>query len=346
LNHIIPKTFFQTTDLPYSRKYDAFKESIGIMFDVSEVQKDERQFDAWIKSQLIGEMLLVECETVGQRFLRTSSMIARDSIDHLLIQIFYVGATVRAERSEERICNRGRILILDASKTWDAINTDFRNLTLVIPRRLIINDIANIDKHHGRIIDTKDNPFAEVLYDHLLSLDVTCENMPSIDVSIFVRPSIDLVAATLNYQDETDGDFFSSNRSSFQLGMRFRIKKFLDVNIGNPHLSVKVIEDEFKLSNKYLTQLFPNEGGVLAYINARRLELSFKRLVLEQNRKDTIEKVAFDLGFKSLANFNQFFKEHFSIAPQDIFSNDPQLSSILKTSEVQEGRWEDWFRSL
>jgi AraC-like DNA-binding protein len=343
----LPYSFFQTTDIPIDKKYEAFRESIGVIFEVGQVQKAPREFDAWIRSLLISELMLVECETVGQKFYRTPQMIAQDGLDHFLVQIFYTGFTTRTEGHNENVCPHGKILILDAARPWEAMNSDFRNLTLVIPRRLLVAELVEEDIHHGRMIDTKTNPFAEILFKYLISLDETAENITVEDAHGLVRPSLDLVAATLNYKKDISGNQFLDSRESYHLALRFRIKSYLDKNISLPVLDAQHISKEFDISLSYLDNLFTQDEGVMGYLHKRRMELAFKRILIPRSSTDNISQVANDVGYIKESVFSSHFKAYFGATPSELKHVNALTPLLEGKSRQEQGRiWEEWFRTL
>lgn len=340
----IPVSFFQTTELPKDKKYEAFRESIGVIFEVNRPHRPLAQFDAWIRSKLIGELMLVECETVGQNFTRPASMIAADGCDHFLIQIFHQGFTVNVKSVEQRVCGPGRILILDMTRPWEALNCDFRNLTLVVPRRLLAPGLIDVDRHHGRIIDSSENPFASILLKYLISLDEMTEQILVEDIGALKGPSIDLVAATLNYKEEDISGKLLNSKSSYRLGMRFRIKEFLDQNIGTPDLGTLQLMYHFELSAEQLNLIFPE---VESYLRMRRLELAYQRLLAPGGREETVEDLARSLGHKSVIDFCHSFREQYSISPFEL----RELAELNASGQLPRrksfGRlWEEWFKGL
>jgi AraC-like DNA-binding protein len=343
----LPNSFFQTTDIPIAKKYEAFRESIGVIFEVGQVQKAPREFDAWIRSLLISELMLVECETVGQKFSRTPQMIAQDGLDHFLVQIFYTGFTSHIEGHDENVCPHGKILILDASRPWEAMNSDFRNLTLVIPRRLLATELIEENIHHGRMIDVKTNPFAEILFKYLISLDETVENITVEEAHSLVRPSLDLVAAALNYKKDISGNRLMDTKESYNLALRFRIKSYLDKNISLPVLDAEQVSMEFDVSLSYLDNLFAKDEGIMEYLHKRRMDLAFKRILIPRSSAETISEIAHDLGYIKESVFSRHFKTQFGATPSELKYVNALTPLLEGKSRQEQGRiWEEWFRTL
>src|SRR5690606_2978134 len=101
----MPKSSFSTQNYVSGQRYDAFHDTIGVIFDVSSPEKKAEEFYANMTSHLLGDCLFVDCQTVGQRFERPKGKIARDGVDHFVLQIFLHGSTRRVNSMQESICN-------------------------------------------------------------------------------------------------------------------------------------------------------------------------------------------------------------------------------------------------
>ena len=57
------------------------------------------------------------------------------------------------------------------------------------------------------------------------------------------------------------------------------------------------------------------------YVNSYRIDFAKELLSNFDDKKETIENVAFDAGFNSKASFYRAFKRHTSTTPKDFISN-------------------------
>lgn len=195
----IPKTLFSTELFCPKERLDAYRESIGAVFDVSNIDSGREDVHASIESYLLHEIMLVETETVAQKFFRTPSTLARTSLDHVLIQLFFSGFTAYKKDGSHHICDSSSLVVIDTTKPWDAFNPHFRNLTLVIPKRLLNENLWHYDSHHGRLLKSIHNPFVDLLEKLMLSLYKNLDHIKSEEAPNIMSHVLDLVISTLNF---------------------------------------------------------------------------------------------------------------------------------------------------
>lgn len=94
------------------------------------------------------------------------------------------------------------------------------------------------------------------------------------------------------------------------------IRNYIDENITNPALSLKLLSEHFYVSNSYISRFFLENSGVnfLEYIQNRRIELS-KQLLIEDQK--SIDAIAEKVGFENSVTFRRVFKNRVGMTPSD-----------------------------
>ena len=213
---VIPKTLFSTEYLSPLDRMEAYRESIGVVFDVDNINAGGMDFNASLESFLLNEIMLVETKTVAQNFFRTPATLARNSMDHFLIQLFFDGFTAFKKDGEYTVCNTSSLVVIDTSRPWYAFNPHFHHLTLVIPRRLMDKKLWQYDSHHGRLLNSKDNPFVGILENHILSLYQSLDKINAEKSPKIMSHTVDLLISTLNYASYAE----SKNKTQRHPGLR------------------------------------------------------------------------------------------------------------------------------
>ncbi|MEI9929621.1 MAG: hypothetical protein WDM89_03385 [Rhizomicrobium sp.] len=130
----IPSSLFTTHALPETERFTAWRESVGVFLDAQlDARTDGTEFAGDIESYLLDDIVISRPRANGQKFDRGSRRIARDGMDHYMIQLFAYGGTeislgqrtVRAER---------RIVGFDLGEVLDSVNSDFDIICAVVPR--------------------------------------------------------------------------------------------------------------------------------------------------------------------------------------------------------------------
>lgn len=340
----VPCSIFHSNLYPSEKRIETYRESMSVVFDVEGIKRDEcDSFVAKIESRLISDMMLVDCQTVAQKFLRPSAKIAKDGMDHLLIQVFLNGSTTWSEK-EEVVCQPSQLIVIDMSRPWKAYNPDFRNLTLVVPRRLLYGKLHDEDGHHGRVLNPKENPFAELLRSHILTLHRTIGSVKKEFAHSLVTPSVDLVVAALNHASQIEsgkrGDLCPSRTKALSL----QIRRYIEENLGDPGLQVASIQKKFNLTRSTIYRLFPSSNGVMGYVRERRMKTAYKWLAMPRRPGESIAEIAFRLGFENETSFTRAFKNHFGVTPSEV-KNERNVH-YWKVDESPQRAWESWLRAL
>lgn len=339
----IPKSIFSTKDISFSKRYEAFKESMGVVFDVSHPQQTGPGFFGDIQSHLLGEILFVNCAATGQRFRRTPEMIAKDGVDHYIVQVFLRGKTQRQKGHAESFGRPDNVLIIDASQPWEAVNSDFNNLSLVIPRRLLAGSLIHENDHHGRMIGSE-NPFGGLLLNFIRTLSCSIENMSFADIDDVSQVSMSLLSSALNRATHRSSHGLREKTFDLLL-LKKDIKRFLENNLHNPELDMDSLAKEFGVSRSHLYRIFDAEGGIADYLRNRRLELAYRRLLSSKYHKDFTAKVASSVGYKSTSAFIRAFKRKFNLTPSEVIVGVTPTFEVASEHEKQR-LWEKWFLSL
>lgn len=111
------------------------------------------------------------------------------------------------------------------------------------------------------------------------------------------------------------------NRDCLQRSLyhRDRIKRFAQLNLANPDLSVESIAAAVGLSARQIHRLFAEEQmSLMRWIWVQRLERCYRDLAQGGADQRSISEIAFAWGFNDQAHFSRSFRKHFGISPRDL----------------------------
>jgi AraC-like DNA-binding protein len=98
------------------------------------------------------------------------------------------------------------------------------------------------------------------------------------------------------------------------------IKEYINNHLSNSELSPEVIAKHFRMSLRYLYNLFEEEPvSVAHYIRNARL-LAAKNRLQDPLNKSSIIMIALDLGFVNPAHFSKVFRDKFGFSPREAIS--------------------------
>lgn len=339
-------TQFSLTDLAADQRYPLWKESISVIFDVDwDPCGCPTPFDARLVSAHLGQLLLVETTSVEQNFDRTALRIRQDGIDHCLIQIYLKGETRGLWGQHDHSTARpGDVLFLDTAQTVHSRVSSFRNLTLLVPRTLLIPHLGDPECHHGRILP-RESASGRLLGKHLTLLWDLLKTTPAAEAQQIGLGLLDLIGRYFG------GSRINSNPMEMPqtaLALRELIRAYIEQNLERPDLGVETLAQRFGLSRSALYNLFKPLGGISGYIQDRRLLRAHIRLMTTPSRGINITLLAFELGFKHPSHFSRAFRDKFGYSPSEVRAASlfPTINGPNQPGALVDRSYESWVREL
>ncbi len=134
----LPSTVFSTEPLQGEERFEAWRQSISVVFDVAPLNpQDASAFDASVQATHLGMVLLGDLRFSGQQFSRQRSKVARDGMDHYLVQWYREGGFVgHRDDGRDIEVRAGDITVLDLSRTLRTFAKPSQVTTMIVPRVL------------------------------------------------------------------------------------------------------------------------------------------------------------------------------------------------------------------
>ncbi|MDR6743342.1 AraC-like DNA-binding protein [Herbaspirillum sp. 1173] len=138
-----------------------------------------------------------------------------------------------------------------------------------------------------------------------------CHTMPLRSGNVVANSILQLVASALEASNDHPG--------GAAMGLRQRIVQFIDEHLGDEHLTVARIAEEFGYSSRQIHRMFSDETGmtVAQTLWQRRLAQSLKDLRDSEQAGCTITEIAFRWGFSNAAHFSHAFKQAYGLSPRE-----------------------------
>lgn len=301
---LTPIAHFDSGTLEASLRAEAWHENMGMLFDLS---ADDQPCELFceIDAAFLGDTVIGTTHANGQLFERSHRRIAIDRLDHVLLQVFMEGGGTIPGNGE---IVAGDMLIIDLAQPHEMRNTDFRNLTLVLPRDVHPDLTAILAPLHDRKL-AQTNPVIRLMTQHLVSLWNALPDMNADQATGVVHDSLDLLVGGLGREqfsiDASPGTATELNEI---------VRRHIDANLAET-LSPASIAAACHISRSQLYRLFEADEGVARYVWQRRLARAMRLLIMPRNRNQTILTIACECGFTSEAHFSRAFRARFGIAP-------------------------------
>lgn len=301
---------FDTHDVDRAQRYDAWRDNMGVLFDVStpdDTQPSVRQ-PASISAIDLGETVFARARAESQVFSRTRQRIAGEELGLILVQYFPKGGGT--------VCGRDRLVagdmqIIDTERPYELAATDYENLTLMVPHDLRHLVSPAIDTLHGRALSGR-QPMVRLLGEHLESLWRNVQDMELQQAMGAIRGTMGLMHGWLS----TDSTLAEELMPEVADALYSAIRRYIEQNL-DQSLCVAQLTRRFQISRAQLYRLFDRHNGISRYIWERRLQRSRRHLIAPGLMRRKIGAIAFDNGFRSEAHFSRAFRARFGIAPRD-----------------------------
>lgn len=344
----LPSTTFTTEQCLEADRFDAWRSGISVLLDVTPLERGTVRggFHASVDAVHLGQLLLGDLRFGAQRFSRGHARAAHDGLDHYLVQWYRGGGfTGRCDDGHELTVQAGDVVFFDMARCQHTVADDSHVLSLIVPRSLGDQAMgASSSGLHGTVL-TGSSIFAGLLADHLCALQ---RRLPSIGLEQaddIVHATTQMLAACLRPSLRT----VAEARTELQAAMLDRIKRHIARNLAAP-LSPELLCRCFGISRHRLYHLFEPLGGVMRYVQQRRLQEAFHALSNPAYRRLRVAEVAARLGFASEAHFSRAFRAKFGHTPSDIraMANSTRAACIKPPSGTTPATVEyaDWLLGL
>ncbi|RCK41446.1 hypothetical protein TH25_23765 [Thalassospira profundimaris] len=339
----IRRAFFDTARIEERLRYDVWRETVSCVFDVDAVRetRDPRRFNGRVGSVCAGDLILSDVTAVAQFWQRRPLEIARDGLDHFMIQLFLNGAAAWEDRSGQHVVRAGDILVFDLACELKSQATDLRHLTLIIPRHYIAPLLNHPDQHTIRVLPSS-LPIVRMLAEYLILLNRNLPLLDSVDSDGLMPAVAAMVASCLNSFEPIGRKAEASANEDLA---DFRIRSFIRQNLDNPDLDVNQICDACGISRSAIYRLFQEEGGVRHFLREQRLKKAMRDLLAHSDTQ--IAVIARKNGFSHANDFSRAFRCRFGMTPRELRNSQAGYDQDVQPFSREAGReCEDWLHQI
>ncbi|VVE90466.1 helix-turn-helix domain-containing protein [Pandoraea bronchicola] len=243
---------------------------------------------------------------------RNAIDVRRSHVDHLLIVLFTSGR-VQGEYGKRTLnATPGAIGVLDLGQTFKSRTTSLSTITLTVPRDRLPTSLRN-RKLHGAVLDPGLG-VTRLLASHMTELLKSAPTLTNEEMTASVNASLMLLGGAQSKLLDSAGDAQQVVRE----GVKRLVREHIDHSLTSEALSPEQISAAMGLSRSSLYRLFQADGGVQAYIQARKLDRCFDELLLSTGNRITIIEIAYRYGFSSESVFSRAFRRRFGVSPREV----------------------------
>lgn len=339
----LPFSAFSTAEAPPAERWELWRSSISVMFDVAPLDiAEDAPVHAEISACNLGSVVVGKTGFSAQSYTRSPSRIARDGLDHYLVQLYTAGGYAGTAGARSVELRPGDISLLDLGQPLDTRNPASRTCSLVIPRSVFEAALPGASALHGTIL-RRDDGLCRLLADHLDSLWRHLPRLSAPEAAPVATAVVEMISAC--FQPSAD----AARRAQAQLAAATlgTVKRHIEERLSSPDLRPETIAAGFRMSRATLYRLFEPIGGVAAYIQSRRLARAHADLVCPAYRHRRVYDIALDWGFASEAHFSRSFRRTFGVSPSEArIRASAGHTAARPPAEAQGGGYAEWIAAL
>ncbi|GGX29263.1 AraC family transcriptional regulator [Pigmentiphaga litoralis] len=292
----------------------AWREAVSPLFDVALPSPDDVDtFAAEVRSYHPGPILFASVAASAQHFRRAPGTIARNGINHYLVQLYRQGGYHGDANGRSVVVGPGDISVLDMSLPLQTRAQAFENISVIVPRQMLAPLLASPDAVHGTVLRAGTGAGA-LLRDHLTTLFENAADLRADEAEAIMQGTVSLMGACIGPTADAREMAMDDIRAATLVG----IKRFIEGNLGDADLNAERVCGRFGVSRPTLYRLFEPYGGFMRYIQERRLRRCFTELTSPHAGSQRIADIAQRWGFGNEATFSRAFRRQFDVSPREL----------------------------
>lgn len=246
------------------------------------------------------------------RVQRTPHLIRKDSRNYVKLVAQVEGAGCFEQNGAKTVLAPGEWSLYDTTRPYTVSNPEpIKQIIMLLPRDVLVRLGLDLDRLSVRRFSGRDG-VGRLAYDLLVSTFARLnEDSPPPHNS-------DLAAQIASYVELAVLDRTGTpTDASLREITRDRVKRFVDLHLDDPHLSLDRVASAIGCSKRYLHKLFGEESDTLnTYIWRERLDRIRQDLADPALAARSITEIAFGRGFSSSTHFSRSFRERYGVSPR------------------------------
>jgi AraC-like DNA-binding protein len=239
---------------------------------------------------------------------RDQAMIRSWNPDSLIVAITQFGTAQGLFGTRSARTGPGSVQLVDLAQPSLHDSTSSRTILLTVPRAVATASGVDVSSLHGEVLHSTT---AAMLGPHLLALRDALPELAGEDVARAERTVLDLLSLGVRGSGRGEGRVRVAGRTAAMLA-RQQIEAMLD----SPALTIASLHRRLGISRSGLHRLFEAEGGVQAYIRARRLE-AVRRALADPVVTESIHMIAERFGFSDASHLSRLFRTRYGMTAGD-----------------------------
>lgn len=306
----VPMFEFSTHDLPRSEQFGAWRRSFSPILDLVEPDTAFSEFTGRQMVWDLGSMALARIRTGGYGFASLPRHMTRDPLDHWMLTLLLRGSMNTITPASALSGRAGIVQVHALGRGFIGQVTDAEMLTLFIPRDTCPGLATALASAEFSALDTGSG---HLLSDYLTALAKRLAILDAAELPALLSATRSMIRACLSPSDNDAEEV----QSPVSVALLERARRIVHVRLYEPGIGAETLRRELGVSRTRLYSLFESSGGVMRYIQHRRL-LDAHAILSDPDDRRLILEVAEKCGFSDGAEFGRAFKREFGYSPSEV----------------------------
>ena|GEM_PF-605271 len=298
---------YSTEGLPPDARYEAWLKRDWPRADPIYRTVPTEPFDTVMESVLLGQLLFVRTEITAMTWERRAQDIRDSDFQPIIVNMMVTGSAKGDMDGRAFFEPAGAYHFHDLGRPSLHGSTASMTYSLVLPREVAKAWFTSLEDLHGLVVT---GGMAKALLD---LAGTVWTLLPSVDAGMAVRfqnAFLELLAAGV----EAAGPA-APKRSTAEVVLRARAVEAIDLRLGLERASSGELCRILGTSPEQLSVAFREDGGLAAYLLARRLD-GARAALTGLDRAEPIGNIAHRLGFSDAAHLSRAFRRRFGMSPR------------------------------
>lgn len=297
----LPRLYYVTSGLDESTAFATWSSVCAPLFEPRPGGPRAKTPTGSAYGIIIGDLIIARVAFTAQNFVRDTARIAATP-DHLLLHLYVSGGFNGLVTRQQTAIGPGKVALIDLACPLETRAFASNTVCLIVPRKLI----ADVPLHELR---PRLDPFRnDLLAAHMRSLQERSAQLTPADVATTVADTANFLKRLLTLGPD---DALAPQRGSDETVVALAEALIRD-NLALPELAPDWLADRLEVSRASLYRLFDAHGGIMRYVQERRL-LAIQAALSDPLETRRLTRLATDMGFKSEAHFSRSFRARFGV---------------------------------
>ncbi|NMO22068.1 helix-turn-helix domain-containing protein [Pyxidicoccus fallax] len=273
----------------------------------------EKPFFGRLRAHTVGRLPVMDFHAAAHRVCLNARDIARGSREAYLINLQVSGTSTMRQGGTEHRLAPGDFGIIDLTRPGEVhFEQEWQGVTLALPHHVLQPRLRDRDMAAGLVVRGAEGAgaLASAYLGTFARMPPPTGSTAEAVGNILVDLLAVAVGATAEAREAAAPGVLAARRQA--------VCDYLERHLGDPDLDPASVASAFRMSTRYLHELFEPTGETLMRrVLSHRLERCRQDLAAPAMRSRTIADIAFGWGFRDLSHFGRVFKAAHGMTPRE-----------------------------